>query len=157
MYHRTDQIQDRTYSDMGLIRCRSTRRYYKTYTYTGVPVGTTGLIQIHDLSDTGVPVGTTEQISYGQNLIKCWSTRRYYRTHQIQDRTYSDTGHIRCRSTRRYYRTYSDTRLVRYRSTRRYYRSYSETGVPVGTTEQIQRYIRIFTLILYSESYHMSI
>ena len=33
--------------------------YYKTYTDTGVPVGTTGLIQRQNLSDTGVPVGTT--------------------------------------------------------------------------------------------------
>ena len=86
----------------------------------GVPIGTTELIQIQDLSDTGVPVGTTEQIRYGQNLIKCWSTRRYYRTDQIQDRIYSDTG------------------LIRYRSTRRYYRTYSDAGVPVGTTELIQ-------------------
>ena len=58
-----------------------------------------------DLSDTGVPVGTTEQIRYGQNLIKCRSTRRYYRTDQIQD--LSDTG-------------------------------LSGSGVPVGTTEQIR-------------------
>ena len=47
-------------------------------------------------SDTGVPVGTTEQIRYGQNLfrygtyqiqelIRYISTRRYYRT-------YSNTG-----------------------------------------------------------------
>ena len=35
-----------TYSDTGLIGYKSTRRYY-------------GLIQIQDLSDTGVPVGTT--------------------------------------------------------------------------------------------------
>ena len=67
----------------------------------------------------------------------------YYRTDQIQDTTYSDTGLIRYRSTRRYYRTYSDTGLIRYRSTRRYYRTYqildlSDTGVPVGTTELIQ-------------------
>ena len=56
-----------------------------------------------DWLDTGVPVGTTEQIRYGHNLIKCRSTRRYYRTDQIHGRTYSDTG------------------------------------VPVGTTELIQR------------------
>ena len=31
------------------------------------------------------------------------------------------------------------------------------TGVPIGTTEQIQGYIQIFTLILYSVSYHMSV
>ena len=62
---------------------------------TGVPVGTTGLIQMLDLSDTGVPVGTTEQIRYGHNLIKCRSTRRYYRTDHIQNRTYSDMGLIR--------------------------------------------------------------
>ena len=144
-------------------RYNSTRRYYWTYTQstdTGVPIGTTELIQIQDLSDTGVPVGTTEQIRYGQNLINCRSTRRYYRTDQIQDRTYSDTRLIRCRSTRRYYRTYTDTVGIRYRSTRRYYRTYTETeliryrstrrycrtdqiqdlsdtGVPVGTTELI--------------------
>ena len=29
------------------------------------------------------------------------------------------------------------------------------TRVPVGTTEQIQRYIMIFILIHYSESYHI--
>ena len=43
----------------------STLRYYWTYTYftsTGVPIGTTELIQIQNLSDTGVPVGTTELI-----------------------------------------------------------------------------------------------
>ena len=47
--------------------------------------------------------------------------------------------------------------FFRYENTRGYYRDYSDTGVPVGTTEQIQRYIQIFTLILYSVSYHMSI
>ena len=70
-------------------------------------------------------------------------------------RTYSDTGLIRYRSTRRYYRTYSDIELIRYRSTRRYYKTYSDSGVPVGTTELIQRYFQIFTLILNSESYYM--
>ena len=55
---------------------------------TGVPVGTTGLIQIQDLSDIG--------------LIR-------YRTYQIQD--LSDAGLIKYRSTRRYYRTYSETEL----------------------------------------------
>ena len=40
---------------------------------TGVPVGTTGLIQIQDLSDTGVPVGTTGLIGY--------------KTYQIQEYT----------------------------------------------------------------------
>ena len=115
-YYRTYQIQDKTYSDTGLIRYRSTRRYYRTYTET--------------------------------ELIRYRSTRRYYRT-------YSGSGLIRYKSTRRYYRTYSDTGLVRYRSTRRYYRTdqiqdlsdtgvirngtYSETGVPVGTTDLIQR------------------
>ena len=39
--------------------------YYRTYSDAGVPVGTTGLIQIQDLSDTGVPIGTPEQIRYG--------------------------------------------------------------------------------------------
>ena len=38
----------------------STRRYYRTYSDAGVLVGTTGLIQIQDLSETGVPIGTTE-------------------------------------------------------------------------------------------------
>ena len=74
-------------SDTGVVRYRSTRRYYRTdqvhdlsdtgvpigtteliqvlnLSDTGVPVGTTGLIQIRELSDTGVPVGTTEQIRY---------------------------------------------------------------------------------------------
>ena len=45
----------------------------------------------------------------------------------------------------------------RYESTRGYYRDYSDTGVPVGTTKQIQRYIQIFSLVLYSVSYHMSV
>ena len=47
--------------------------------------------------------------------------------------------------------------FFRYESTCGYYRDYSDTGVLVGTTKQIQRYIQIFTLILYSVSYHMSI
>ena len=50
----------------------STLRYYWTYSYfidTGVPVGTTELIQIRNLSDTGVPVGTTELIQR-QELIR---------------------------------------------------------------------------------------
>ena len=100
---------------------------YTYFTDTRVPIGTTELIQIQDLSNTGVPVGTTEQIRYGQNLIKYRSTRRYYRTDQIQNRTYSDTGLIRYRSTRRYYRTYTETELIIYGSTRRYYRTYLET------------------------------
>ena len=33
----------------------------------------------------------------------------------------------------------------------------SDKEVPVGTPEQIQRYIHIFILILYSVSYHMSL
>ena len=52
-YYRTDSLYG------------GTRRYHWTYTYftdTGVPIGTTELIQIQDLSDTGVPVGTTELI-----------------------------------------------------------------------------------------------
>ena len=68
-----------------LFRCRSTRRYYRTYSDAGVPVGTTGLIQILDLLDNGVPVGTTEQIRYGHNLFRYGSTHRYYKT-------YSETG-----------------------------------------------------------------
>ena len=78
-----------------------------------------------DLSDTGVPVGTTEQIRYGQNLIKCRSTRRYYRTYHIQDRTYqiqdlSDTGV-----------PVGTTGLIQRQNL-------SDTGVPVGTTGLIQ-------------------
>ena len=61
-----------------IFRYRSTRRYYKTYSEAGVPVGTTELIQIQDLSDIGVPVGTTEQIKYGQNLYG-------YRSYWIQE------------------------------------------------------------------------
>ena len=69
-----------------LIKCRSTRRYYRTdqiqdRTY-----------QMQECSDTGVPVGTTEQIRYGQNLFRGRSTCRYYRTDQIQNRTYSEAG-----------------------------------------------------------------
>ena len=41
-----------------LIKCRSTRRYYKTDQIQEE------LIQIRDLSDAGVPVGTTEPIIY---------------------------------------------------------------------------------------------
>ena len=37
-----------TYTETKLIRYRSTRRYYRTYTDTGVPVGTTGFIQIQE-------------------------------------------------------------------------------------------------------------
>ena len=33
----------------------------------------------------------------------------------------------------------------------------NQIQVPVGTTEQIQRYIQIFTLILYLESYHITV
>ena len=62
----TEQIRYR----QNLLRYRSTRRYYRTRSETGliqiqdlsdkeVPVGTTGLIQRQDLSDKGVPVGTT--------------------------------------------------------------------------------------------------
>ena len=45
-YYRTDKI--RTYSDTELIRDRSTHRYYRAYTDTGVPVGTTELIQVQE-------------------------------------------------------------------------------------------------------------
>ena len=47
---------------------------------TGVPVGTTGLIQRQNLSDTGVPVGTAEQIrsDTGLNLFR-------YGNYQIQE------------------------------------------------------------------------
>ena len=37
---------------------------------TGVPVGTTRLIQRQNLSDTRVPVGTAEQIRYRTELIQ---------------------------------------------------------------------------------------
>ena len=51
---------------------------------TGVPLGTTGLIQRQNLLDTGVPVDTAEQIKSGlnqrQELIRDRSTHRYYRT-----------------------------------------------------------------------------
>ena len=79
----------------------STRRYYRTRSEighiqiqglsdTGVPLGTTGLIQRQNLirnetySDTGVPVGSTELIQR-QELFRYRSTRRYYGTR-------SDTG-----------------------------------------------------------------
>ena len=66
-----NQIQDRTYSDSGVpvgtkeLDQRHDLFRYRTYQIqdlsdTGVPVGTTTLIQIQNLSDTGVPVGTTE-------------------------------------------------------------------------------------------------
>ena len=59
--------------------------YYRTYSDTGVPVGTTGLNQRHE-------------------LIRDRSTHRYYRTKP-------ETEHnlIKYGSTRRYYRTFSDT------------------------------------------------
>ena len=53
--------------------------------------------------------------------------------------------------------------IYRYGSTRGYNRDLSDTGVPIGTTEQIQRYIQIFTLIHfiilihYSEYYHINV
>ena len=95
------------------------------------------LIQIQDLLDTGVPVGTTGLIQRQEiirsgtysdtRLIRYRSTRRYYRTYSetgvpvgtteliqrqelIRNRTYSDTGLIRYRSTHRYYRT--DTEVL---------------------------------------------
>ena len=60
---RTYQIQDLSDTGQNLYGYRSTRRYYRTRSKTGliqirdlskagVPVGTTGLIQIRDLSDT---------------------------------------------------------------------------------------------------------
>ena len=82
-----------------LIKCRSTRRYYRTdqihdrtYSDTGVPVGTTGLIQRQAYQIHEYPQVLQNRSDSGQNLIKCRSTRRYYRTDQIHDRTYSDTG-----------------------------------------------------------------
>ena len=76
-----------------------------------------------------------------------------------------------------YYRAYnciSDFILIlrnlylfyRYGSTRRYYRDFTCTKVLVGTIEQIRKYpyvhsdlyhIHFFTLILYSESYHITV
>ena len=47
---------------------------------TGVPVGTTGLIEIHDLSDTGVPVGTTKQI---QRYIQIFTLILYLGSYHI--------------------------------------------------------------------------
>ena len=90
------------------------RRSFRAYSYTKVPVDTT---QIHY---TEVPIGTTRLILILQDLYLFYrhgSTRGYYRT----------------------YTYFTDTRL------------------PVGTTEQIQRYIQIFTLILYLVFYHMSV
>ena len=62
-----------------LFRYRSTRRYYRTFSDTGVSVGTTELNQIQDrtYSDTGVPVGTTE-LDQRQDLFK-------YGTYQRQE------------------------------------------------------------------------
>ena len=57
-------------------RYESTRRYYKDFTCTKVPIGTT---QIHD---TEVPVGTTGLILILQNLYLFYrygSARRYYK------------------------------------------------------------------------------
>ena len=53
--------------------------------------------------------------------------------------------------------------IYRYGRTCGYYRDLSDTGVPIGITEQIQRYIQILTLIHffilihYSESYHITV
>ena len=101
---------------------------FRAYSYTKVPIGTT---QVHYtyFTDTEVPGGTT-------GLILILSIREYPLVLQ------------------RFYLFY------RYGSTRRYYWTYTyfiDTGVPVSTTEQIQRYIQIFTLILYSESYHITV
>ena len=77
---RTYQIQDLSDTGQNLYGYRSTRRYYRTRSKTGVPVGTTELNHIQEYP--WVP----------RNLSKYRSTRRYHRTYQIQDRTYSDTG-----------------------------------------------------------------
>ena len=81
---------------------------------SSVPVGTTKLIRIRDLSDTGVPVGTTGLIQI-QNLSDTGAPVGTIGLIQIRD--LSDAGvpvgtteHIR-------------SGLVRYRSTRRYYRT----------------------------------
>ena len=68
-------------------RYKSTRRYYQTYTYfidARVPVGTTGLKQIQDLSDTGVPVGTTG-LMQRQNLSDTGQNLFRYETYQIHE------------------------------------------------------------------------
>ena len=60
-----------------------------------------------DLSDTGVPLGTTGLIQR-QNLLDTGVIR--YMTYQIQN--LSDIGLIRYKSTHRYYRTYSNTGVL---------------------------------------------
>ena len=102
--------------------------YYRAYTCTKVPVGTTGLILILqnlyffyryestrryyiDFTCTKVPVGTT-QIHYTEVLV-------------------GTTGLILI--LQNLYLFY------RYGSTRRYYRDFTCTEVPAGTIEQIQR------------------
>ena len=47
-----------------LFRDRRTRRYDRTYLDIGVPVGTSELIQIQDVSETGVPGGTSDLIQF---------------------------------------------------------------------------------------------
>ena len=102
-----------------LIRYRSTRRYYRTYTETGLYRyrSTRRYYRTDQIrTDAGVPVGTTEQIRYRTKLIRYRSTRRYYRTDQMRNRTYSDTGvpvgtaeQIRCRTELIQIRNLSDT------------------------------------------------
>ena len=104
-----------------VIRYRSTRRYYRTYTDAGVPIGTTEQIRDRTYTDAGVPVGTTEQIRSELIQMRDLSDTGVpvCTTELIQRQNLSDTGvplgttgHIRyeqilfkCRSTRRYYRT----------------------------------------------------
>ena len=49
----------KTYTETELIRYRSTRRYYRTYSETGLSQGQE-LIRDRTYSGTGVPVGTSE-------------------------------------------------------------------------------------------------
>ena len=68
-----------------LMLIRISRRSFRAYSHTKVPVGTT---QIHYME---VPVGTTGLILILQNLYLFYrykSTRRYYRTYTY----FSDTG-----------------------------------------------------------------
>ena len=87
--YRTYQIQEYPLVLQDLLIYRSTRRYYRTYTETGVSVGTTELNCIQEYpyllqsfirdrsthryyrtySDEGVPVGTTG-LNQRQNLIR---------------------------------------------------------------------------------------
>ena len=96
--------------------------------------------------DTEVPVGTIEQIHYIEvpvgttGLILILVFQILY----LSYRAY----------------TYLTDLILALRNMYLSYRSYTyftDTGVHVGTTELIQKCIQIFTLILYSESYHITV